>query len=267
VGINMALINCPECNKEISDKAESCPNCGCPINIVGQSMIQENKTKTKKSKKKYILIPLLIIILVCLSGISFYYIKIIKPENTYKQAIKLMNEGKYDDANSIFKEINSYKDVNELQDKLKYESYVFKCIDSLKDYLKNNDSLKISEVAFYKDVKSTITDNKLKIALENFKKLVISHPTCIIKYNAQNGFGGNNIEYAIFFFNSETKNYEYYGSCDSLNESELTDDNKIQTCKLINIFSDNFIQEGQVDLDRVSKILKNESYSAIKIIE
>lgn len=28
----MALINCPECGKEISDKAISCPNCGCPIN-------------------------------------------------------------------------------------------------------------------------------------------------------------------------------------------------------------------------------------------
>lgn len=26
----MALINCPECGKEISDKAQSCPNCGCP---------------------------------------------------------------------------------------------------------------------------------------------------------------------------------------------------------------------------------------------
>jgi hypothetical protein len=29
----MSLIKCPECNKEISDKAKSCPNCGCPINI------------------------------------------------------------------------------------------------------------------------------------------------------------------------------------------------------------------------------------------
>ena len=27
----MALINCPECNKQISDKANSCPNCGYPI--------------------------------------------------------------------------------------------------------------------------------------------------------------------------------------------------------------------------------------------
>ena len=30
--INMALISCPECNKEISDKAQSCPHCGYPIN-------------------------------------------------------------------------------------------------------------------------------------------------------------------------------------------------------------------------------------------
>lgn len=27
----MALIKCPECSKEISDKAVSCPNCGFPI--------------------------------------------------------------------------------------------------------------------------------------------------------------------------------------------------------------------------------------------
>lgn len=27
----MALIKCPECGKEISDRAKSCPNCGFPI--------------------------------------------------------------------------------------------------------------------------------------------------------------------------------------------------------------------------------------------
>ena len=29
----MALIKCPECGKEISDKASACPNCGYPINV------------------------------------------------------------------------------------------------------------------------------------------------------------------------------------------------------------------------------------------
>lgn len=33
----MALINCPECNKEISDRALTCPNCGCPIATVSNS--------------------------------------------------------------------------------------------------------------------------------------------------------------------------------------------------------------------------------------
>ncbi|MDD6485266.1 MAG: zinc ribbon domain-containing protein [Clostridiales bacterium] len=27
----MALIKCPECGKQISDKANACPQCGCPI--------------------------------------------------------------------------------------------------------------------------------------------------------------------------------------------------------------------------------------------
>lgn len=27
----MAMIKCPECGKDISDKAAACPNCGCPI--------------------------------------------------------------------------------------------------------------------------------------------------------------------------------------------------------------------------------------------
>ena len=27
----MALIKCPECGREVSDRADSCPNCGCPV--------------------------------------------------------------------------------------------------------------------------------------------------------------------------------------------------------------------------------------------
>lgn len=39
----MSLIKCPECNKEISDKANACPNCGYPINIkTNNSNIKEN---------------------------------------------------------------------------------------------------------------------------------------------------------------------------------------------------------------------------------
>jgi hypothetical protein len=35
----MALINCTECNKEISDKALTCPGCGAPVVIVAAAVV------------------------------------------------------------------------------------------------------------------------------------------------------------------------------------------------------------------------------------
>ena len=32
----MALINCTECNKEISDKAQTCPGCGAPVAVASE---------------------------------------------------------------------------------------------------------------------------------------------------------------------------------------------------------------------------------------
>ena len=41
----MALINCPECQKEISCKAQSCPYCGCPINFNQKWNLEYYKTQ------------------------------------------------------------------------------------------------------------------------------------------------------------------------------------------------------------------------------
>lgn len=44
----MSLINCPECNKEISDKATNCPHCGNPINKNEPIVVRKDyKTKAK----------------------------------------------------------------------------------------------------------------------------------------------------------------------------------------------------------------------------
>jgi len=32
----MPLIQCPECNHKVSTKAQACPSCGCPGNIIGR---------------------------------------------------------------------------------------------------------------------------------------------------------------------------------------------------------------------------------------
>ena len=41
----MALISCPECGKEISDKAAACPNCGCPVEAA-QSVREVSEQET-----------------------------------------------------------------------------------------------------------------------------------------------------------------------------------------------------------------------------
>lgn len=48
----MSMISCPECGKEISDKAMSCPNCGYVIKQSEQNMPETEPNKNKKEKKK-----------------------------------------------------------------------------------------------------------------------------------------------------------------------------------------------------------------------
>ena len=66
----MALINCPECGKEISDRAENCPHCGFPI--------------TKQDKKSFNKIKIweivfLLSFIICIVSLSFkiYFLGII----------------------------------------------------------------------------------------------------------------------------------------------------------------------------------------------
>ena len=62
----MALITCPECGKEVSDTAQSCPNCGYPIaqkEVVDKPVTDEDisNVSRKKSSKKIIITACLII--------------------------------------------------------------------------------------------------------------------------------------------------------------------------------------------------------------
>lgn len=61
----MALKKCPECSKQVSDKAESCPHCGYPIagksDIVGNRRVRTIE-KTAKTYKGQILLASLLLI-------------------------------------------------------------------------------------------------------------------------------------------------------------------------------------------------------------
>ena len=48
----MSLIKCPECGKEISDKAKSCPGCGCPIDAEVHNVVRLEQSAEKDEKKR-----------------------------------------------------------------------------------------------------------------------------------------------------------------------------------------------------------------------
>ena len=61
----MALIKCPECGNQISDKAERCPKCGYELNKKETPTTSDNKVASSfmnKGNIKYILIILAIIV-------------------------------------------------------------------------------------------------------------------------------------------------------------------------------------------------------------
>ena len=47
----MSLIRCPECNKDVSSYAESCPHCGYPIRKPPFPKPSVSVNKAKKSKR------------------------------------------------------------------------------------------------------------------------------------------------------------------------------------------------------------------------
>ena len=47
-GCTMALIKCPECGKEISDKATQCPNCGCPCEEFRKIKVPKELSENEK---------------------------------------------------------------------------------------------------------------------------------------------------------------------------------------------------------------------------
>lgn len=107
----MALINCPECDKEISDKATNCPNCGVTICAMPTSVIAG---PIKPKSKKRILIPIVIAAFVVLGGIGTFVGMQIHKSNTeaaIAQAIIIKDQQAYDTANEAYLNLCSAADL------------------------------------------------------------------------------------------------------------------------------------------------------------
>lgn len=285
----MALISCPTCGKEVSDKAiccpgcggelpkaetekntvicaecgtecdqeqENCPNCGCPLHSE-EEMAARRKAKSAKKKRLLAVVAAVAISFIAIVGFLIYHFTVSVPRNQYNEAMTLLEQGKYSEAESILSKLGDYKDAETVLDEIRYESIAYTCIGLWKEALKNPDSFTPYEIKFYGE--ATEEDGAL-------------HPSCVIHYGAQNGFGGNTTGYVLFSYEEEKGSYTVTGYCDSLDKEDLDEDDddyfvEMMTQVLINVLKEGGTEVGSVNMARLKTVLKNDAYTSIKIIE
>jgi hypothetical protein len=69
----MSLIECPECKKQISDKALMCPQCGVPITSISSTKPMSPPISKKRTTTSVIKIVGIIGILVIIIGVSYLF--------------------------------------------------------------------------------------------------------------------------------------------------------------------------------------------------
>ena len=79
----MALVNCKECGKKISDKASMCPNCGCPTK-------EENKKQKRENRINGLSIWLVLCSIIC------FIISVVDMVNLLDLDIHILKIGVYD---------------------------------------------------------------------------------------------------------------------------------------------------------------------------
>lgn len=71
----MSLIKCPECGREISDLAASCPHCGCPVNQQATPSTPQQPAKDAPAKKRATAtIAIISIVIVILAGAAAFFL-------------------------------------------------------------------------------------------------------------------------------------------------------------------------------------------------
>lgn len=260
----MALIKCPDCQKDVSDKAEKCPFCGCPISPQQNNMPTSHAVSHVSFSSKQIILVVSIIIIALLL-IVFGVIIPKQKASSYEQALSLLENGKYEEGRQLLLKNPNYKDTQTILEEIKYESCAYSAVNALKKILKNPDSVSVYTVDFYgpdpevesSDDSSTIVDN--------------DHPFIVLHYAAQNGFGGNTTGYFTSSYNSDDGAYQFVGYTDALDVEDLDkddDDYFIQaiTSAIIKMKEENCEKIGTINIERLNKVLKNSAYTAVKII-
>lgn len=304
----MAIIKCSKCGEEISDRAEKCVHCGEPVTEENEvqfckecgSILSQNsafcekcgcptetietlsQVKNNHSKKQLIAVTTI----VALFAVLIFAYSIFKNnlDKIYSNAIELINQGNYDKAIALLTSLDNYNNSNELQEQLKYETYTYSAIRSIKSRLKSPNSFYLHEILFFDwnlDKETDESEKNEKLSSQENKDNTedksdtneIKLPVCVVHYSAQNGFGGNSESYAAIEYKPDIGEYTVASECDSINLNNYDEKTKDEeerteyaTCLLINLFLRDSKVIGSIDIDRIRTMVDNGMYSKIEII-
>lgn len=109
----MSLVKCPECGREISDKATACPHCGCPLNTSSDISHNASSSAPRRKRRAIGTIVMTTIVILVLATVATWYLFFRGSSNAderiaYDTAIRLRNEGKLD---SLCFALNDYLDT------------------------------------------------------------------------------------------------------------------------------------------------------------
>lgn len=114
--VQMALINCPECGKEISDTAPQCIHCGYllkPETAPVAPAAPATKKLWEKFGKKLLIVGGAVVLVVLALVFVLLYNNVVVPGNAYEAAEKALENQEFEDAAEMFGELGDYKDSKE----------------------------------------------------------------------------------------------------------------------------------------------------------
>ena len=88
----MAVINCPSCNKKISDKAKTCTHCNIAIGSLNEDQRHTIEVETRIKQQQSLMNHSFIAILLFCAGFLFLYLKDAQP-GTWQYLVSMASSG------------------------------------------------------------------------------------------------------------------------------------------------------------------------------
>lgn len=181
----MALIKCPECGSEISDKSEVCIKCGCPLR---KNVVEDDCSNESSMVKPTIIIISILVALVTTCVVLYFIIN-----NDTADTVPVNSN-----PNIVIEQMTEEPTLSWKEEWV--NKHIELAVDEVKKDLLNRDSLQLRKVVcqiyIYDDNGNEIPNDKKTIRI-------------MVDYSAENKFGGHTLVKCVVVFEDSVPSVRY----------------------------------------------------------